>query len=191
MGEVLDIGAHERWTRTEEGGMAGDPDLDQLYHSSYRRLFVQMYAICGDVAEAEDAVQDAFVAALRKQRELRRVANPEAWVRTAALNRLRNTWRHASVVSLYQPKVPGPQSPVEPSPEHVAIVTALARVGRHEREVVVLHYLADLAGAADFFEPGEGYGDVLVCDIARERCTLAAPGPDDGLRLVPHLVLPN
>jgi hypothetical protein len=67
-------------------------------------------------AEAEDAVQDAFVAALRKQRELRLVANPEAWVRTAALNRLRNTWRHASVVRLYQPKLPGPQAPVEPSP---------------------------------------------------------------------------
>ena len=51
--------------------MGGDLDLDQLYHASYRRLFVQMYAICGDAAEAEDAVQDAFVAALRKQRELR------------------------------------------------------------------------------------------------------------------------
>ena len=45
-----------------------------------------------------------------------------------------------------------------------------------------------------------GYGDILVCDIARERCTLAVPGPDggppddnfgDGFRLVPHLTLPN
>jgi RNA polymerase sigma-70 factor (ECF subfamily) len=172
MGEVLDIGAHERWTRTEEGGMAGDPDLDQLYHGSYRRLFVQMYAICGDVAEAEDAVQDAFVAALRKQRELGRVANPEAWVRTAALNRLRNTWRHASVVSLYQPKVPGPQSPVEPSPEHVAIVTALARLGRHEREAVVLHYLADLGIADVARELGIPEGTVKS-RLSRARATLS------------------
>jgi hypothetical protein len=50
---------------------------------------------------------------------------------------------------------------------------------------------AVMAGAADFVEPGVGYGDILVCDIARERCTLAAPGPEDGLRLVPHLVLPH
>ena len=64
-------------------------------------------------------------------------------MRTAALNRLRNTWRHASVVRFYQPRVPGQQAVVEPSPEHVAIVSALARVGREEREVVVLHYLAD------------------------------------------------
>ena len=47
--------------------MGGNLDLDQLYHASYRRLVVQMYAICGDAAEAEDAVQDAFVAALRKR----------------------------------------------------------------------------------------------------------------------------
>lgn len=52
---------------------------------------------------------------------------------------------------------------------------------------------AVMAGAADFVEPGAGYGDILVCDIAEERCTLAAPGPgpDGNLRLVPHLTLPN
>ena len=152
--------------------MAGDLGLEQLYHASYRRLFVQMYAICGDVAEAEDAVQDAFVAALRRQRELRSVANPEAWVRTAALNRLRNTWRHASVVKLYQPKVPGPQTPVEPSPEHVAIVTALAQVGRREREVVVLHYLADLGIADVATELGIAQGTVKS-RLSRARAALA------------------
>lgn len=37
-----------------------------------------------------------------------------------------------------------------------------------------------------------GYGDILVCDIAEERCTLAAPGPtNDRFRLVPHLNVPN
>lgn len=37
-----------------------------------------------------------------------------------------------------------------------------------------------------------GYGDILVCDIARERCELAVEGPtDDGYRIVPHLDVPN
>jgi hypothetical protein len=36
------------------------------------------------------------------------------------------------------------------------------------------------------------YGDILVCNIAQERCTLAAKGrTDDGFRLVPHLDVPN
>src|SRR5690242_15717624 len=37
------------------------PDLVRdVYDASYRRLVVQMLAICGDQAEAEDAVQEAF-----------------------------------------------------------------------------------------------------------------------------------
>ena len=61
---------------------------------------------------------------------------------------------------------------------------------------------AVMAGAThDFGLSGwSGYGDILVCDIAHERCTLAVPGPadgptsdsfGDGFRLVPHLTLPN
>ena len=121
-------------------------DLNELYDASYRRLVVQIYAICGDLAEAEDAVQDAFVTALRKRSQLARLNNPEAWVRTVALNSVRHRWRHASVVRRYQAKVPGPQGPVDVGPEHVAIVTALEEVDADQREVVVLHYLADLRG---------------------------------------------
>ena len=109
---------------------------------------VQLFAICGDLTNAEDAVQEAFVTAIRKRREFGRVANPEAWVRTVALNRVRSGWRHASVVRKYQAAVPGPQSPVEVGPEHVAIVTALATLDDDQRRVVVLHHLADL-GTAD------------------------------------------
>lgn len=124
--------------------MAGTPALDELYDASYRRLVVQLYAICGDLGAAEDAVQEAFVTAIRRQREFAKVVNPEAWIRVAALNVLRGGWRHAAVVRKYQPKVPGPQLPLEVGPEHVAVVTALAQVERELREVAVMHYLADL-----------------------------------------------
>jgi hypothetical protein len=47
-------------------------------------------------------------------------------------------------------------------------------------------------GSGNFGEGGwSGYGDILVCDIARDRCILAASGPTGGFRLVPHLTLPN
>ncbi len=45
---------------------------------------------------------------------------------------------------------------------------------------------------------GEGYGDILVCDLASGRCDLAARGPDKrpsytdgGFRLVPDIDVPN
>ena len=148
--------------------MAGADDLDALYDASYRRLVVQMFAICGDLRDAEDAVQDAFVTAIRKRRDLARVANREAWLRTVALNRLRAGWRHAAVVRKYQPAVPGPQAAVEVGPEHVAIVAALAGLDPDQRQVVVLHYLADLGTAAIALELGVAEGTVKS-RLARAR----------------------
>ena len=85
-------------------------DLTELYEASYGRLVAQLYALCGDMTTAEDAVQDAFVTALRKSRELAHVHSPEAWIRTVAVNRLRAGWRHAAVVRRYLPKVPARRS---------------------------------------------------------------------------------
>jgi RNA polymerase sigma-70 factor (ECF subfamily) len=146
--------------------------LDQLYDASYRRLVVQMFAICGDLSDAEDAVQEAFVVALRKQRTLATVHNPEAWVRTTAVNHLRSRWRHAAVVRKYQPRIPGPQETIQVGPEHVAIVNALAQVDVSQREVVVLHYLADMGTAEIATELGVPEGTVKS-RLARARARLA------------------
>jgi RNA polymerase sigma-70 factor (sigma-E family) len=152
--------------------MRSTGDLDELYAASYRRLVVQLYAICGDLADAEDAVQEGFVTAIRKQRDLARIGNPEAWVRTVALNRLRSGWRHTAVIRKYQPSVPGPQEPVEVGPEHVAIITALARLDESQRRVVVLHHLADLSTAQIADELGVPEGTVKS-KLARARTVLA------------------
>jgi RNA polymerase sigma-70 factor, ECF subfamily len=152
--------------------MAERPDLDELYDASYRRLVVQLFAVCGNLADAEDAVQEAFVTALRKRRQLAAVANPEAWVRTTALNRLRSGWRHAEVVRRYQGRVPGPQVAVDVGPERVAIVTALGQVDADQRVVVVLHYLADLGTAEIAAELGIPEGTVKS-RLSRARARLA------------------
>lgn len=152
--------------------MRGAPDLEELFAAAYPRLVVQVYAVCGDMATAEDAVQDAFVTAIRKHRHLAQIANPEAWVRAAAINRLRGGWRHAAVVRRYQPRVPGPQAPVEVGPEHVAIVTALAGLDLDQRVVVVLHHFVDLSTAEIAADLGIPEGTVKS-RLARARARLA------------------
>jgi len=152
--------------------MTGTDDLDELYAFAYRRLVVQLFAICGNLADAEDAVQEAFVTAIRRRRELARVGNAEAWIRTVALNRVRTGWRHASVVRKYQAAIPGAQAEVEVGPEHVALVTALAELDPAQRQVVVLHHLADLGTAeiAAEFDIPEG---TVKSRLARGRGRLA------------------
>ena len=124
--------------------VGGDDYVRQAYSASYRRLVVQLLAVCGDQAEAEDAVQEAFVKAIGQGPRFAHLDNPEAWLRTVALNHLRNRWRHHSVFRRIMPRVPGPVATLDLSPDHVAVVTALARIPDALRLVVVLHHIADL-----------------------------------------------
>ena len=116
----------------------------EVFDAAYPRLVVQLYAICGNQADAEDAVQEAFTKALRNQKSFAGLDHPEAWLRTVALNHLRNGWRHRATVRRLRGKVPGPQAAFDLGPDHVAVMTALERLDQPQRQVVVLHYLVDL-----------------------------------------------
>jgi RNA polymerase sigma-70 factor (ECF subfamily) len=165
-------------------GLAGTVDLNELYAASYQRLVVQLFAFCGEMTDAEDAVQEAFVTALRRQRELARVHNPEAWLRTVAMNRVRGGWRHAAVVRKYQARVPGPQAPVEVGPQHVALVAALSELDAEQRRIVVLRHLADLGTGDIALELGIPEGTVKS-RLARARARLATLlGEEEGGRHV-------
>jgi RNA polymerase sigma-70 factor (ECF subfamily) len=146
--------------------------LQELYDVSYDRLVVQLFALCGDLADAEDAVQEAFVKAIRQGRAFDGILNPEAWLRTVALNHQRNSWRHAKVVSRFAAAVPGRQPALELSPDHVAVVGALAQLDVDQRMVVVLRYLADRSTAEIARELGVPEGTVKS-RLARARARLA------------------
>jgi RNA polymerase sigma-70 factor (ECF subfamily) len=152
--------------------MAVDERIREVYEVSYQRLVVQLLALCGSQAEAEEAVQEAFVEALRRRREFAEVRSPEAWLRTVALNRLRNTWRHAVVVRRLASVVPGPRADLGLSPDHVVLVEALGRLDPDQRLVVVLHHLADREVAEIALELGLPVGTVKS-RLARGREHLA------------------
>jgi RNA polymerase sigma-70 factor (ECF subfamily) len=115
----------------------------ETYDASYRRLVVQLLAVCGDQAEAEDAVHEAFVKAIGQPSRFAHLDNPEAWLRTVALNQLRNRWRHSNVFRKIMPKVPGSVATLDLSPDHVALVAALSQIPDELRLVVTLHHIGD------------------------------------------------
>jgi RNA polymerase sigma-70 factor (ECF subfamily) len=146
--------------------------VDELYDASYGRLVVQMLALCGSQADAEDAVQEAFVQALRHRDRFERTDRPEAWLRTVAVNRLRNHWRHAEVARRLLVQVPGPRAALDLSPDHVALVAALQQLDPTSREVVVLHHLAGLSVGEVAHQLGMAEGTVKS-RLSRSRARLA------------------
>jgi Sigma-70 region 2 len=77
-------------------------DFDEFYAASVRWLTSQLYAMTGDRAEAEDAVQEAFARAWQRWGRVSGYADPEAWVRTVACRISISSWRKATNRSLAQ-----------------------------------------------------------------------------------------
>jgi RNA polymerase sigma-70 factor (ECF subfamily) len=61
--------------------------------ASYGRLLALLASRSRDLAAAEDALSDAFIAALKSWPETGVPQNPDAWLMTAARNRMNNSYR--------------------------------------------------------------------------------------------------
>ncbi|REF96959.1 RNA polymerase sigma-70 factor (ECF subfamily) [Asanoa ferruginea] len=123
-----------------------DQAMEELYHACYRRLVAQVYAFTSDLTEAQDVVQEAFARAIARPRGLADVDNPEAWLRTVAVNVVRRRWRRRKLLDTIMLRDRPVAQTVEPAPgpERTDLRHALATLPAGFREVVVLHYYADL-----------------------------------------------
>lgn len=126
--------------------MSGQERVREIYDGCYRRLVGQLFAICGSLTEAEDAVQEAFVRAVEKPRRFAQVDNPEAWLRTVALNVVRTRYRRAGRFrGRMAEAMPPPNSQLPGlSADHVALVDGLRQLPYEQREAITLHHVADL-----------------------------------------------
>lgn len=124
----------------------GEQAMEELYHACYRRLVAQVYAFTTDLTEAQDVVQEAFARAIARPRGLADVDNPEAWLRTVAVNVVRRRWRRRKLLDAILLRDRPVAQTVEPAPgpERADLRDALAGLPPTFREVVVLHYYADL-----------------------------------------------
>jgi RNA polymerase sigma-70 factor (ECF subfamily) len=125
---------------------AAEQALAEVYHASYRRLVTQLYAFTTDMTEAQDVVQEAFARALARPQALKDIDAPEAWLRTVAVNLVRRRWRRRQILTnILRKERPVHQFVAEaPGPERSDLRDAMAELPRVFREVIVLHYLADL-----------------------------------------------
>jgi RNA polymerase sigma-70 factor, ECF subfamily len=125
-------------------GQGSGRSFEEFFAATYGRLVGLLFAFLHDQARAEDAVQDAFASALLRWPVVRRYHDPEAWVRMVAFRRAidhhrRDARQLRALLRL------GPLPPLPPvGPEHVDLVRALRKLPVTQREVLVLHYVAEL-----------------------------------------------
>ena len=136
--------SEEILARTRERGAAGEPALEDVFETSYRRLVVQLYGVVGDLVEAEDLVQEAFVRAAVSGRRFLEADNPEAWLRRTAVNLHRNRWRKLRNFSRIKHRLENPTDPPRLE-DHVVVIDALRSLPEAQRQVLALYYLADLS----------------------------------------------
>jgi RNA polymerase sigma-70 factor (sigma-E family) len=113
-----------------------------LYRSCYRRLVLTAYALTNDLGEAEEIAQEAFVIAYGRHRRVAAADNPEAWIRTVAVNLAKRRARRRAMLDRILHREPSAEA--EPAGQHLDLHRAIRSLGADQRAVVVLHYLADL-----------------------------------------------
>ncbi|WP_436528764.1 sigma-70 family RNA polymerase sigma factor [Actinoplanes sp. HUAS TT8] len=161
--------------------MDAEDYVRQAYEAYYRRLVIQVTGLVGDLAEAEDAVHEAFARVLASPRSFLRADDAERWLRVVALNVARTRYRRrwlfdrlvrSGRVETTPATVPGM------SGDRVALFAALRRLTPPIREAVVLHHLSDLSVAEVAATLDIPVGTVKA-RLARGRATLARYLSDD------------
>ncbi|SBT49460.1 RNA polymerase sigma factor [Micromonospora auratinigra] len=164
-----------------------DGDLiSELYAGCFRRLVVQLYAVTGDLNEAQEAVQEAFTRALAVPRKVAALEHPEAWLRRVAVNVARTRHRRRRVLDTLLRRIGPPPAVADRSPEHLALLAALRDLPEGQRQALALHYLVDLPVDEVAATLGVSAGTVKS-RLSRGRQALAArladsdhdgPGPE-------------
>ena len=147
--------------------------VQEVYATSYRRLVGQLTGVTGDTADAEDAVMEAFARAVNSSRSFLAADNPEAWLRTVAVNVTRTRWRRSRFFRDVSHRLVAQESYADLPDDRIVLLAALRQLPAAQREAIALHHLADLPVHEVAEAVGAPVGTVKA-RLARGRTALAA-----------------
>ncbi|GAA2054205.1 SigE family RNA polymerase sigma factor [Catenulispora yoronensis] len=154
------------------GSAPAEADFEAFYAASSRRLLGHVYAMTGDLAEAEDALQEAYARAWQRWGRVAAYEDPEGWVRTVAYRITISAWRRTTSRLLAHRRGARPEEVPGASPDRLALIAALRAIPADQRRVIVLHHLVGLSVAEIRAETGVPEGTVKS-RLARGRRALA------------------
>ncbi len=125
--------------QAEDGSMLAD-EFEQLvsrYHLDLMRL---AFAMSGDRALAEDAVQACWQAAWRARTEIRDPSRIRAWLCTVTANEVRRQLRRQRLGNLVAGRLHSPEVVEPTSPQHLDLARALHALGLRDRRLLALRF---------------------------------------------------
>ncbi|MEX0663595.1 MAG: sigma-70 family RNA polymerase sigma factor [Acidimicrobiia bacterium] len=159
-----------------------DARLQSFVADEYRQVVATVEFVCGSLATAEDAVQEAMARAWEREARGEAIDRLAAWVTTVALNLARSQmrrWRserkaHTRLAPLQRDLPDAPSA----SGDALAVREALRALPRRQREVTALRYYLglDVAAIAAWLGIGEG---TVKAQLFRARQGLAEALRDD------------
>jgi RNA polymerase sigma-70 factor, ECF subfamily len=147
--------------------------FDDFYRATSRRVLHQLYALTGDLPEAQDCTAEAYARAWQRWARVGRHDDPEAWVRTVARRIAVSRWRRTRTAMGYLLHHGKPATTAAPSEDHALLVRALRDLSQPQRDAVVLHHLVGLSVEEVAHRTGAPVGTVKA-RLHRGRAALAA-----------------
>lgn len=134
-----------RWGRHDGGDHDG---FEHFVANGSAQLLRAAYLLLGSRVAAEDALQTSLMKTFRHWRRAR--AQPAAYCRQVLINECRDQWRRTKrappeTALLLDPESPVASSPFESIEQRGDLETALHRLPREQREVLILRYFLDLS----------------------------------------------
>lgn len=113
----------------------------EFYRATYHSLVAQLYAYTGDLAEAQDSAQEAYVRAFLHWSQVSGYGDPRAWVCRVGYRVAVSRWRRTrSAVARWYRHGPPPPEP-GPDPGLTDLVAALRQLPEAQRRAIVLYHL--------------------------------------------------
>ena len=151
------------------------PDVDgfdEFYRGSRQRLLGFVFVLTGNLAEAQDAVQEAYIRAWQRWSTVRGYDDPEAWVRVVASRIAVSRWRSLRSRARAYLRHGAEESFPAPNTDTVEVVAALRRLPEEQRTAIALYYLLGMP-VAEVARQTEAPVGTVKARLSRGRAALA------------------
>jgi RNA polymerase sigma-70 factor (ECF subfamily) len=169
-GPAPDRDDRQRPALLETGTVSADLQ-ERFVSENLRRIFLQIYRMVGNVHDAQDLTQEAFIKALQRQDQLKDELKAAHWLSRIATNTALDFLRRHARVSFCEitdapaSRAPSPEAAVLHSEQRDWLAAGLERLTPRERAALVLRDMEDL--------PAEEVARRLDCSKATVRSHIA------------------